>query len=100
MNAPQGNGTNGHKKNQKRHEVSETQAEPEHGQQGAGIAGMTDKAIGTGVNQAVVFGDGDVGGKEASQINDRVPAQTQTEEQQGVNAFTCRNLPPCGPPRM
>ena len=62
--------------------VEHAKAEAEEGQQGAGVGGMTDIAVGAGGDEFVILGDGDVDGEEAAEVDDGDPAHNRSEHEE------------------
>ena len=82
--APERNGAARDEDEQEGGPVEEAQAVGEDGKKQAGIAGVADEAIGAGVDKAVVIGDGDVGGEEAAEVDNGIPADYQCKCEEGI----------------
>ncbi len=63
-------------------DVQHAKSEAEEDQQRAGVGRMADVAIGTGSDELVILGNGDVNGEEAAEMDDSDPADDQPKHKE------------------
>lgn len=85
MDAPEHDGDAGHDEDEKGCPVVKGECEGDDGEEAAGVARVTDETVGAGVDHAMAGVDGNVDGEKAAEIENRIPAQNDPENEQGTD---------------
>jgi len=82
VDAPQDHAGAGYEDGEQRSQVANADAVAEQHHQPAGVTGMPHMAVGAGLDQLVVGGNGDVDGEKAAEIQDATPTKAQARNEQ------------------